>query len=154
MAVILIVDDDAAMRDTLREALADLGHEAHLAESGPAAFAILPHTQIDAAVIDLRMPGMDGLELLARIRSLPTPPPTAVLTAQATADNTIEAMRLGAFDHLTKPIGREELSRVLTAMLATGADSRAPVTPRADTGLIGSSDAMRAVQKTIGRLAD
>ena len=154
MAVILIVDDDAALRDTLREALADLGHEPHLADSGTAALALLSRTQVDAALIDLRMPGMDGLELLARIRQLPTPPPTAVLTAHATASNTIEAMRLGAFDHLTKPIGREELSRVLTAMLAAGAAPQSPIIPRADTGLIGSSDAMRAIQKTIGRLAD
>jgi two-component system NtrC family response regulator len=154
MAVILIVDDDAALRDTLREVLADLGHRSHLADSGAAALALISHTQIDAALIDLRMPGMDGLELLARLRKLPTPPPTAVLTAHATAANTIEAMRLGAFDHLTKPIGREELSRVLTAMLAAGAGPHAPIAPHADTGLIGSSDAMRAVQKTIGRLAD
>ena len=98
MAVILIVDDDAALRDTLREALVDLGHEPHLADSGAAALALLSRTQVDAALIDLRMPGMDGLELLARIRKLPTPPPTTVLTAHATADNTIEAMRLGAFD--------------------------------------------------------
>jgi two-component system NtrC family response regulator len=154
MAVILIVDDDAALRDTLREALVDLGHEPHLADSGAAALALLSRTQVDAALIDLRMPGMDGLELLARIRKLPTPPPTTVLTAHATADNTIEAMRLGAFDHLTKPIGREQLARVLAAMLAVGTDPQAPVAPRAETGLIGSSDAIRAVQKTIGRLAD
>jgi DNA-binding NtrC family response regulator len=154
MAVILIVDDDAAMRDTLREVLTDLGHEPHLAESGAAALALLSGTRIDAALIDLRMPGMDGLELLASIRKLPMPPPTAVLTAHATADNTIEAMRLGAFDHLTKPIGRENLSRVLTAMLAAGADPHRPIAPRVDTGLVGSSDAMRAVQKAIGRLAD
>lgn len=154
MAVILIVDDDAALRDTLREALADLGHEPRLADSGAAALTLLSNTRVDAALIDLRMPGMDGLELLARIRKMATPPPTAVLTAHATADNTIEAMRLGAFDHLTKPIGRAELSRVLSAMLAAGVDPHPPLAPRADTGLIGSSDAMRAVQKTIGRLAD
>jgi DNA-binding NtrC family response regulator len=154
MAVILIVDDDAALRDTLREALTDFGHEARLADSAAAALALLSHTRIDAALIDLRMPGMDGLELLARIRGLPSSPPTAVLTAHAAADNTIEAMRLGAFDHLTKPIGREELARVLTAMLAAGGEPHAPIAARTDTGLIGSSEAMRAVQKTIGLLAD
>ncbi len=52
---------------------------------------------------------MDGLELLPRMRSRAPPPIVAVLTAHATAANTIEAMRLGAFDHLTKPIGRAEL---------------------------------------------
>ena len=100
------------------------------------------------------MPGMDGLDLLARIREASEPPQVAVLTAHASADNTIEAMRLGAFDHLTKPIGRAELAAVVTAMLAAGATRRAPVAERAASELIGTSEAIRAVQKTIGRLAD
>ena len=154
MAMILVVDDDAAMRDALAEAIVDLGHSARLAGSGAAALTILSESKVDAALIDLRMSGMDGLELLARIREMNSPPPTAVLTAHATADNTIEAMRLGAFDHLTKPIGRDTVSRVLAAMLAAGTQKRPVSTDRADTGLIGSSEAMRAVQKAIGRLAD
>jgi DNA-binding NtrC family response regulator len=154
MALILVVDDDAAMRDALTEAIVDLGYIPSLAESGAIALRILSESHIDAALIDLRMSGMDGLELLARIREMKSPPPTAVLTAHATAHNTIEAMRLGAFDHLTKPIGRDALSRVLTAMLTAGAEKRLLSTERVETGLIGSSDAMRAVQKAIGRLAD
>jgi two-component system NtrC family response regulator len=154
MALILVVDDDAAMRDALAEAIVDLGHVPSLAESGATALRILSDGRVDAALIDLRMSGMDGLELLARVREMKSPPPTAVLTAHATAHNTIEAMRLGAFDHLTKPIGREALARVLTAMLATGAEKQLLSTEREETGLIGSSDTMRAVQKAIGRLAD
>ena len=65
---------------------------------------------IDFVLLDLRMPGgMDGIEVLKRIRERENAPPAVVLTAFATAENTIEAMRLGAFDHLTKPIGRDEL---------------------------------------------
>ena len=154
MAMILIVDDDPAMRDALEEAIVDLGHQAHVADSGAAALAILQRHPIEAALIDLRMPGMDGLDLLARIREASEPPQVAVLTAHASADNTIEAMRLGAFDHLTKPIGRAELAAVVTAMLAAGATRRAPVAERAASELIGTSEAIRAVQKTIGRLAD
>jgi DNA-binding NtrC family response regulator len=154
MAIILVVDDDPAMRDALAEAIVDLGHEPRLAESGAAALTLLSTTKIDAALIDLRMSGMDGLELLTRIREMKNPPPAAVLTAHATAHNTIEAMRLGAFDHLTKPIGRDALSRVLTAMLVAGKEKGSVSADRSETGLIGSSDAMRAVQKTIGRLAD
>jgi len=154
MALILVVDDDDAMRDALAEAIVDLGYVPSLAESGATALRILSESHIDAALIDLRMSGMDGLELLARIRELKNPPPTAVLTAHATAHNTIEAMRLGAFDHLTKPIGRDALSGVLAAMLAAGAEKRSLSAQRSETGLIGSSDAMRAVQKAIGRLAD
>ena len=154
MAIILVVDDDPAMLGALEEAISDLGFEPQAVQSGPAALNAMDHSSIDAALIDLRMPGMDGLELLARIRKRPDPPPVAVLTAHASAHNTIEAMRLGAFDHLTKPIGRAELSRVLTAMLAAGAELRSPPAAAADIELIGLSDAIRAVQKGIGRLAD
>jgi DNA-binding NtrC family response regulator len=154
MAIVLVVDDDPAMREALGEALIDMGHEPRLADSGATALAALQRDPIDAALIDLRMPGMDGLELLARIRERPSAPPIAVLTAHATAHNTIEAMRLGAFDHLTKPIGREELSRVLATMLAAGAEQRSPVTRVTESELVGSSESIRAVQKAIGRLAD
>ena len=153
MAIILVVDDDPAMRQAIEETITDMGHEARLADSGAAALASLNRFPVDAALIDLRMPGMDGLELLARIRERPGAPPTAVLTAHATAHNTIEAMRLGAFDHLTKPIGREALSGVLTAMLGAGAERRMAVAGHAQSELIGSSDAIRSAQKTIGRLA-
>jgi CheY-like chemotaxis protein len=122
MASLLIVDDDAAMRDALGEAMRDLGHDTHLAASGTEAIALLDAQAIDAMLLDLRMPGMDGIEVLRRVRARPHPLPVTVLTAHATAANTIEAMRLGAFDHLTKPIGREELSRVLVGMLAARAE--------------------------------
>jgi DNA-binding response OmpR family regulator len=106
MATILIVDDDAALRQAIATALDDLGHQAHQAADGEAALAWLSHNQVDAVLLDLRMPGMDGMEVLRRIRASATPPPVAVLTAVPTSDNTIEAMRLGAADHLAKPIGR------------------------------------------------
>jgi CheY-like chemotaxis protein len=150
MASILIVDDDAAMRDVLSEAMRDLGYDVSLAASGVEAISLLDAQMIDAVLLDLRMPGMDGIEVLKRIRSLPNPPPVTVLTAHATAANTIEAMRLGAFDHLTKPIGRERVSRVLAGMLAARvAPSALRQAPEAG-GLIGSSESMRAVQKAIG----
>jgi DNA-binding NtrC family response regulator len=152
--MILVVDDDPAMRNALEEAVMDLGHEVRLAGSGAAALRALDDHPIDAALIDLRMPGMDGLELLTHMRQRADPPPVAVLTAHATAHNTIEAMRLGAFDHLTKPIGRGELLRVLTAMLAAGAERRTPASAATGSELIGSSESIRAVQKAIGRLAD
>jgi DNA-binding NtrC family response regulator len=154
MATVLIVDDDAAMREALGEAARDLGYDAQSAASGTEAIDFLAARSVDAVLLDLRMPGMDGLEVLRRVRSGPNPPPVTVLTAHATAANTIEAMRLGAFDHLTKPIGREEVARALRGMLAAWAEPREPRSEADPGGLIGSSESMRAVQKTIGMLAD
>ncbi len=157
MATILIVDDDAALREGLAETLADLGHHAAEADGGAAALRRLQRGGVDAVLLDLRMPGMDGLEVLARIRALPAPPPVAVLTAVPTAANTIEAMRLGAVDHLAKPIGRDELaalvSRLLAAVPAAGAPAAAGEAA-ADGEMVGVSAALREVQKQVGLLAD
>jgi two-component system NtrC family response regulator len=154
MATILIIDDEAALRDALAEAVRDLGHHARLAASGEEALQIVGHDPVNAVFLDLRMPGMGGLEVLRRIRSDPRPPPVTVLTAHATATNTIEAMRLGAFDHLTKPIGRDDVARVLERMLASVAAPRDDVARTEAETLIGSSEAMRDVQKAVGVVAD
>src|SRR5580700_441759 len=101
MANVLIVDDDAAMRDGLAETIADLGHAPRAVASGREAIQALAARDIDCVLLDLRMPGgMDGIEVLKRIRERADAPPAVVLTAFATAENTIEAMRLGAFDQL------------------------------------------------------
>ncbi len=153
MSTILIVDDDAALSEALAETVRGLGRQARIALSGADALAVLAVGSIDGVLLDLRMPGMDGLELLARIREELDAPPVAVLTAHATADNTIEAMRLGAFDHLTKPIGRDDLARLLGEM--EGARPRLGLRSEAQAAeFIGSSEAMRKIQKTIGRVAD
>jgi DNA-binding NtrC family response regulator len=154
MATVLIVDDDAAMREALAEVARDLGHDPRPAVSGREALELLDQQAADAVLLDLRMPGMDGLEALRLIRGRPLPPPVAVLTAHATATNTIEAMRLGAFDHLTKPISREDLARVLQRMIAGAALRPLSDAAMPQDRLIGSSEAMRLVQKTIGMLAD
>jgi DNA-binding NtrC family response regulator len=154
MVKILIVDDDAALREGLAETVADLGYASRSVASGREALAALAAATFDCVLLDLRMPGgMDGLEVLRRIRAQDIGLPVIVLTAFATAENTIEAMRLGALDHLTKPVGREELRALLQSLPARrGAQPAATV---GDTStLIGSSEAMRRVQKTIGLAAD
>jgi two-component system NtrC family response regulator len=109
-------------------------------------------------LLDLRMPGgIDGIEVLRRIRARANPPPIAVLTAFASAENTIEAMRLGAFDHLTKPIGREELRTLLARMLANrepAARHEGDDAEQSADALIGASEGMRRVQKIVGMAAD
>jgi len=153
---ILIVDDDAALREGIAETVVDLGYAALTAGDGMTALEMLGREPVDAVLLDLRMPGLDGLEVLARIRARADAPPVAILTAVATASNTIEAMRLGAVDHLTKPVGRAELADLIERMLrrnpaeAVGWPSR----PADREELVGASAPMRAIQKTIGLLAD
>jgi two-component system NtrC family response regulator len=155
MATILIVDDDAAMREGLAETLSDLGHRAVEAPDGDAALAIAARERLDAVLLDLRIPRKDGLEILRQLRSRPGAPPIAILTAYASAENTIEAMRLGAFDHLTKPIGRDDLISLISRMLRSRSDTSPPIAPEGDDeALVGSSDALRAVQKMIGLVTD
>ncbi len=155
MATVLIVDDDAALREGLAETLGDLGHRTEEAEDGAAALRRLARPGVDAVLLDLRMPGLDGLEVLRRIRALPAAPPVAVLTAVPTAANTIEAMRLGAIDHLAKPVGRADLAALLSTLLAEPDAPPPPAEATVPEGeMVGASAALREVQKTIGRLAD
>ena len=156
MATILIVDDDRALGQAIATALSDLGHDTAQAGDGETALAWLSRHAADAVLLDLRMPGMDGMDVLRHIRAGPCPPPVAILTAVPTSDNTIEAMRLGAADHLAKPIGRDGLQALLARLLpAAGAAAPEPAAAAARDGdLVGSSAAMREVQKSIGLLAD
>src|SRR5713226_5575004 len=153
MANVLIVDDDPALREGLSEALTDLGHAPQTASTGREGLAALSE-KLDAVLLDLNMPGMDGIEVLRRICSQESPPAVVVLTAFATAENTIEAMRLGAFDHLTKPIGRQELDALLKRLPRRRGNPPAADEISETSKLIGSSEAMRRVQKTIGLAAD
>jgi DNA-binding NtrC family response regulator len=160
MTVVLIVDDEKALRDGLSDAIRDLGYEPVVASSGREALAVAAKVKPDAALLDLRMPDMDGLQVLIRLRNdaACAKLPVAIITAYATAANTIEAMRLGAFDHLTKPVGREDLASLLERMVRSRA-TKALKPPSSDADsvpedLIGSSNSMREVQKTIGLVAD
>ena len=160
MTIVLIVDDEKALRDGLSDAVRDLGYAPVVASSGREALAVAARTNPDAALLDLRMPDMDGLQVLTRLRSEAggAKLPVAIITAYATAANTIEAMRLGAFDHLTKPVGRDDLASLLARMVRSRAPRSAePAAIDADgvpEDLIGSSHSMREVQKTIGLVAD
>ena len=153
MAKILIAEDDAAFRSSLAETILDLGHEPVAAESGEKVLTLLETNRAGLALVDLRMRGMDGLEVLRRIKSHPqhSDLPVVILTAFADSENTIEAMKLGAFDHLTKPIGRDDLAMLLSRALARPrAYSQTPSAAGGGDQLIGFSPPMRDVQKMIG----
>jgi DNA-binding NtrC family response regulator len=152
MSKILIVEDDAGFASGLVEAVRDFGHEPVVAPSGEEALDRFDEIAPALVFLDLRLRGIHGLDVLRDLKSSSNraAAPVVILTAFADAANTIEAMKLGAFDHLTKPIGRDDIRGVL---------SRALARPRAFVGemgtartdeLVGSSAAMREVQKFIG----
>lgn len=159
MPKLLVIDDDPAFRDTLAETLRDLGHEVTEAADGEDGLARFDTARPDLVFLDLRMPGLDGLAVLRRLRgdAAEPPVPVVVLTAYASGANTIDAMRQGAFDHLTKPLGRGEVAEVLGRALNRTAALAATATPTAveatDGPLVGASPAIRAVQKVIGMAA-
>jgi two-component system NtrC family response regulator len=154
MPTVLIVDDDAALREGLAETLTDLGHRPEQAADGAAALARVARGGVDAVLLDLRMPGLDGMEVLRRLRTRADAPPVAVLTAVPTAANTIEAMRLGAVDHLAKPVGRDDLAALLARMFPAAAPVVQATASASADDIVGGSAALREVQKAIGMLAD
>ncbi|MEA9772995.1 sigma-54 dependent transcriptional regulator [Xanthomonas campestris] len=160
MARILIIDDDAAFLATLQATLRSLGHSVIALDNGAAGVAQLREGGVDMAFVDFRMPGMDGIAVLRARQDHATARqvPLVMLTAYASSSNTIEAMTLGAFDHLVKPVGRAEIVEVVQRALHSAADAPEPgaasLAPAEDAdALIGHSPAMRTVHKRIGLAA-
>src|SRR5438552_4495453 len=156
MSKILIIEDDASFAAELGEAIRDFGHESTIAPSGEDALARFDEIGAALVFLDLRLRGMHGLEVLRALKSHPdrASEPVVILTAFADSANTIEAMKLGAFDHLTKPIGRDDIRAVLARALAhppTIAAGKIDISSADE--LIGSSLPMREVQKLIGLAA-
>jgi two-component system response regulator MprA len=115
---ILVVDDERAVRESLRRALELEGYEIELAADGEEALDRLEsHSQPDALVLDLLMPGIDGLEVCRRLRRSGNTLPVLMLTARAEVENRVEGLDAGADDYVTKPFALEELLARLRAML-------------------------------------
>ncbi|APP86678.1 sigma-54-dependent transcriptional regulator [Xanthomonas hortorum pv. vitians] len=159
MARVLIIDDDAAFLATLQATLRSLGHTVIAVDNGAEGLARLSEGGLDLAFVDFRMPGMTGIEVLrARLDDAPSRQvPLVMLTAYASSGNTIEAMTLGAFDHLVKPVGRADIVDVVERALASRADIPVDTIgaeqPEDDDALVGHSPAMRTVHKRIGLAA-
>jgi DNA-binding NtrC family response regulator len=154
MARILIIDDDKAFRGVLAETLRDLGHTPIEAAGGQAGFDKLAQEPADAIFLDFKMPGADGLDVLRRLRAQPATSavPVVMLTAFASSANTIEAMKLGAYEHLTKPLHRRDIETLIERILRSPSQAKKPP-PLSQDRLIGMSPAMREVQKLVGRAA-
>ncbi|MDO8520167.1 MAG: sigma-54 dependent transcriptional regulator [Deltaproteobacteria bacterium] len=160
MTQILIADDEASIRTILSKAMEKKGFEVHRARTGSEALEFLKTYPIDVAIVDIRMPGLTGLELLDHQPEFPSRPSIFVITAQDTMENAVAAMKKGAFDYLTKPFDLDELSILVDRALETrnlkneyarlketGAGSGKPM-------LIGHSKSIREIFKTIGRVAN
>ena len=156
---VLVVDDERAIREEIGEALGDVGHEVRLARNAEQALALLREGPVDVLLCDLRMPGMDGLALLKEVRQ--TQPEVAVLlmTAFASVETAVEALKAGASDYLLKPLVIDELlakvahlltfqrlsrenRRLKEELLRSGGDCH-----------VGSSPAMTEVARTVARVA-
>jgi len=107
---ILVVDDEAAMRESLKDWLIEDGYEVGLASSGKEAIAMAKEKSWDLILLDLKMPGMDGLETLRRLKDeeVNTEAEILMMTAYATVDTAVQAMKEGAFDYLVKPFEPDE----------------------------------------------
>lgn len=124
MATVLIVDDDPVQRRLLEAMARRFGHDAIVADGGEAAIKALGNgseTRIDCMVLDLVMPDLDGLGVLARMREAGIAIPVIVQTDHGGIDNVISAMRTGAVDFVVTPVGAERLQVSLRNALATSA---------------------------------
>ena len=110
---ILVVDDDKIIRVPLSDDLKDAGHEAADVESAEEAWTALERASYDVVITDILMPGMDGITFLEKVKE--GYPETAVImmTGYGTVENAVQAMKLGAYDYITKPFDNEELLLIL-----------------------------------------
>jgi len=106
---ILVAEDEANLRMVLQKELERHGYRVQVAPDGEAALRRLEETNVDVLLCDINMPRMDGMELLRRVHERPNPPEVIMLTGQATVETAVEAMKLGAYDYLTKPYSIVEL---------------------------------------------
>ena|SRR5437762_4281685 len=113
MPRILIVDDDEPFRLAMRTAFSRRGYDVLLAGNADEAQALIRQTPPEYAVVDLRMPGPSGLEVVRALRALPTPAQVVVLTGYGTIGTAVEAIRLGATNYLSKPADADEVEAAL-----------------------------------------
>jgi DNA-binding NtrC family response regulator len=174
MNTVLVVDDKEMLRDSVGATLQRAGFGVVTAESGASALEQIARRRPDCVVTDLKMPGMTGLELLEQARQIDDAMPLIVMTAYGAVDSAVEAIKLGAFDYLTKPFEGDELivavkraiehSRLAreNAVLRTAAEgTRSPAGGGMGSGgptgldrIVGDSAMMRRVKQQIVAVAE
>ena len=159
-ARILVVDDEKAIRDGLYNILQSEGYEVDLSDSGYSALEMLQAKDFQAVITDLKMPGMDGMEVLKAITILQPSVPVIFITGYSTLDNAVEVMKMGAFDYLPKPFTADLILQKVQKALDYRTillEEHFPAWQLADrTGcdkIVGESDAMERVCRRIQQVA-
>jgi DNA-binding NtrC family response regulator len=157
---ILIVDDEQVVRDSLVHWFTEEGYEVDSSASAPDALSKLAGREFDLVIADIRMPGMDGIELLEKIRSEQLDTSVIVMTGYASVETAVRALKHGAFDYITKPFDPDDLSVVVRNALEQHRLKRENRMLRQQltedttlSELIGMSDAMRHVREQIETVA-
>lgn len=157
---ILIVDDEESVRDSLYSWFAEDGYNVQCAVNAKEALAILESGNFEIIITDLKMPGMDGLELLQRIKALNKDSIIIVMTAFASVDTAVKALKEGAFDYVTKPFDPDDLSHLIrnAARQISLAHENETLKKRVDSlenveDLIGKSEAIKKVLHEIESVA-
>jgi DNA-binding NtrC family response regulator len=159
-ATILIVEDDAAMRDMLREALEEDGYACEAVAGGRAGIERVKKGGVDLVISDVKMPDLDGLDMLREIKATTPSPHVIAITAFGSIDTAIRAVKLGAFDYITKPFEIDQLILSVEKALAERALRSEVMRLRAEVQrsyrfdeIVGKSAAMQEVFGLIRRLA-
>jgi DNA-binding NtrC family response regulator len=156
----LVVDDDRSIRRSLEKLLAGEGYDVTTAADGAEALEAIRGAGADVVLLDLGLPGVDGLEVLAQARALPSPPPVLVISAREDMNSTVRAVQLGAYDYLVKPLDIDRIKLAVRRALESQEAARTlrEFVSRANEdfelgNIVGKSAAMREVYKTIGAVS-
>ena len=157
---ILFADDEASIQELMRIELPRLGHEATVCPDGRTALAALDRTAYDCVIVDLDMPGVGGLDVIARVREVSPDTEAVIITGKSSLESAVAAVRSGVFDYLTKPCKLSEIQAVLERVrkkreLTTRLRALEGRVRRAEgaTQLIGASAGLERVRKLIARVA-
>ena len=159
-STVLIVDDERTLARAVKAFLAEAGYEAEVAGDGEKALELLPRLRPDVVFADVRLPGMSGIDLLRRIREFDPAIPVIIMTAYGTIEGAVEAVKLGAFDYMKKPVDLEELKLLAdrareTALLKQELSyyRRRAANELPFAGILGRSPAMLAVMDQVRQVA-
>ncbi len=156
MPEILVVDDERSILESLRDILEDEGYEVKCVETGEEALRLLEEEPPDLVLLDVWLPGMDGLEVLSRIRKRYPALPVVIISGHGTIEMAVKAVKLGAFDFLEKPLSYDRVVVSVENALRFKALEEENIRLRArlrEPGLTGESRAIREVRELIARVA-